>query len=42
MMKQLLSKIPETRLGGSFASLYNHPWLAQIEWVRSGLFRKCF
>jgi hypothetical protein len=32
-MKQLLSKIAEPRLGGSFSSIQNHPWFANIEWV---------
>jgi cGMP-dependent protein kinase len=30
LMRQLLSKIPETRLGGSFAALYNNPWFSSI------------
>lgn len=30
---QLLSKLPELRLGGSYTSLKRHPFLSSIEWV---------
>lgn len=33
LMKQLLSKIAEPRLGGSFSTIQNHPWFSNIEWV---------
>lgn len=36
-MKQLLSKIPDSRLGDSFAALYNHPWFGTVEWVMTSV-----
>jgi len=30
---QLLNKIPETRLGGSYPSLKSHVWFSNFEWV---------
>ena len=33
MMNQLLSKVAETRLGSSFASLKAHPWFDDFDWV---------
>ena len=33
IIDQLLSKVPELRLGGSYASLKNHPWFSTFDWV---------
>ena len=32
---QLLNKLPELRLGGSYTSLKKHAFLAPIEWVNN-------
>ena len=34
LIDQLLSKIPETRLGGSYASLKAHNWFQDFDWVK--------
>ena len=33
LMNQLLSKIPEVRLGGSFMNLKSDPWFSSFDWV---------
>lgn len=33
MMEQLLNKIPEARLGGSYAALKAHKWFEKLDWV---------
>jgi len=35
MMQQLLNKVPELRLGGSFAILKANPWFEKFDWVKS-------
>jgi cGMP-dependent protein kinase len=32
-MLQLLNKVPETRLGGSYASLKANAWFDDFDWV---------
>lgn len=32
LMEQLLSKVPEIRLGGSYAALKAHPWFDSFDW----------
>ena len=38
-ISQLLSKNPDSRLGGSFSNLKSHAFLKKIEWVDRMLFR---
>lgn len=38
MIKQLLNRRPEARLGGSYAALKNHVWFANFDWVSIPLF----
>lgn len=33
MMEQLLNRIPEARLGGSYAALKAHKWFEKFDWV---------
>jgi cGMP-dependent protein kinase len=33
LIKQLLNRTPEVRLGGSFKSLKSHPWFRSVNWV---------
>lgn len=33
LMDQLLNKVAEVRLGGSFAALKAHPWFDNFDWV---------
>ena len=33
LMDQLLNKIAEVRLGGSYAALKAHPWFDNFDWV---------
>ena len=33
LINQLLNKVPEMRLGGSFASLKSHTWFDNFDWV---------
>ena len=33
LMEQLLNKIPEIRLGSSYAALKTHVWFANFDWV---------
>lgn len=33
MMEQLLNRIPEARLGGSYAALKAHKWFDKFDWV---------
>jgi cGMP-dependent protein kinase len=33
MMEQLLNRIPEARLGGSYATLKAHKWFEKFDWV---------
>lgn len=35
MMAQLINKIPELRLGGSFAALKANKWFNNFDWVTS-------
>jgi len=32
LMEQLLTRVPEKRLGGSFANLKSHPWFETFDW----------
>ena len=32
-MQQLLSRMPETRLGGSYSALKAHAWFEKFDWV---------
>ena len=32
MIEQLLNKVPEVRLGGSYTALKNHPWFSGFDW----------
>ena len=34
LMDQLVNKVPEVRLGGSFASLKANPWFETFDWVK--------
>lgn len=40
LMDQLITKVPEIRLGGSYASLKANPWFENFDWVSFLLFRK--
>lgn len=31
-MNQLMNKVPEVRLGGSYASLKSNPWFQKFDW----------
>lgn len=33
IIDQMLNKVPELRLGGSYASLKNNPWFSNFDWV---------
>lgn len=33
LMDQLLSRVPEVRLGGSYSSLKGNPWFENFDWV---------
>ena len=33
LMEQLVNKLPDLRLGGSFAALKAHPWFKNFNWV---------
>lgn len=33
LMDQLINKVPEIRLGGSFAALKANPWFDNFDWV---------
>ena len=33
LMEQMINKVPELRLGGSFASLKANPWFHEFDWV---------
>ncbi|XP_051912624.1 LOW QUALITY PROTEIN: cGMP-dependent protein kinase-like [Hippocampus zosterae] len=35
LIEQLLSKVPEARLGGSFPALKAHSWFASFDWCRA-------
>lgn len=35
IIDQLLSKIPEIRLGGSYACLKSHMWFSNFDWVNN-------
>ena len=37
MMEQLLNRIPEARLGGSYAALKAHKWFDKFDWVPHAL-----
>ena len=34
-MNQLINRVPEVRLGSSYASLKAHPWFENFDWVQS-------
>lgn len=34
IIEQLMNKIPEVRLGGSYTTLKNHVWFKDFNWVR--------
>ena len=34
LMNQMLSKVPEVRLGGSFSSIKADPWFGDFDWVK--------
>ena len=34
LMEQLLNKIPEIRLGSSYAALKSNVWFSSLDWVR--------
>ena len=33
LINQLLHRVPEVRLGSSFAALKEHPWFENFDWV---------
>jgi cGMP-dependent protein kinase len=33
MIERLLSRVPEVRLAGSYASLKGNPWFENFDWV---------
>jgi len=33
IIDQMLNKVPELRLGGSYESLKTHPWFSNFDWV---------
>lgn len=37
LIDQLLSKVPELRLGGSYQSLKSHSWFHNFDWVQTFL-----
>ena len=36
LIEQLLNKVPEARLGGSYAALKAHKWFDKFDWVKRG------
>ena len=38
LIQQLLNKLPELRINGSYASLKAHPWFNNFDWVNINLF----